>query len=175
MKKSMVPTAYIFTDEVHDRFINTYATHLSEVFTVDEALKIDDRKLPNLYNVAFVTASMQLTYKTTKIFVIYNPNKKHLVMSQIADSGKVKVLVDSLARQNLLATYRRDIENIKLIRSHFHLFESEHKKLQRLKTWQSSEAKKAKKDIQIASEDISRNISIIIHALRKSFAKDFLF
>jgi hypothetical protein len=174
-KNSMIPSAYLFTEKVHARYINTYASSFYEIFTLDEALEVNPQKLQNLYNTAYVVSKMRLVKKNTKIFVIYHPNKQHLTLSQIADSDTIKVLVDSLAKQRLLAAYKSNLDNLRLTLQQFALFDNQRTIVKSLKTFASVEVKQAKKIILQDSSNIKENFLLIGESLTSSFKKDFCF
>jgi len=174
-KKSMIPSAYLFTDKVHDRYINTYASIFNEIFSLEEALQVNPKKLQNLYNTAYVVSRMMLVKKNTKIFVIYHPNKQNLMLSQIADSDTIKVLVDSLSKQRLLATYKSNLDNFIEAMQQFALFNNQRAAIKSLKTYDSVEIKQAKKIILQDSSNIKANFRLIGEALVNSFKNDFCF
>lgn len=102
-KATMIPAAYFCTDEVPDRFKDVYASTLYESFTLEEALGADSDSLPDLVLIADITSVLDTSVK--HIFVIYNPDPKHLAMSDFGDPLTIKVLVNSLSKKKLLAKY----------------------------------------------------------------------
>lgn len=106
-KKSMIPAAYIFTDTVPDRFVTSYTSMIYEEFTFQEALNANPSKLPNLRNAAYIANVAGIVTPKASVFVIYTPNVKRLTMAQFGDADKLKVLINSMKRQSLLADYAR--------------------------------------------------------------------
>jgi hypothetical protein len=108
----MIPVAYIFTDKIEKRFVDAYTSFIYEEFTIDEALEANHESLPNLVNAAIVATCSGINTPKTKVFVIYNPNPSRLSFTLIGDADKLKVLVDSVAKQRQLEDYARHFEAI---------------------------------------------------------------
>ena len=111
-QKTMIPVAYIFTDKIENRFVDAYTSFIYEEFTIDEALEANHESLPNLVNAAIVATCSGINTPKTKVFVIYNPNPSRLSFALIGDADKLKVLVDSVAKQMQLEDYARRFQSI---------------------------------------------------------------
>jgi uncharacterized membrane protein len=97
------------------------------------------------------------------------------MLSQIADSDTIKVLVDSLSKQRLLATYKSNLDNFIETMQQFALFNNQRAAIKSLKTYDSVEIKQAKKIILQDSSNIKANFRLIGEALVNSFKNDFCF
>jgi hypothetical protein len=174
-KKSMIPAAYIFTDTVPERFISSYTSLIYEEFTFLEALRANPKKLPNLYNACHVVNLAQITTPNTLVFVIYNPNPKRLTMAQFGDVDKLKVLVDSVQRQNLLAGYARAFNRLLNTAHAFQYFDEEFQNLNLNKTSKDRRAKLSRSLILQSNSVTIQHLDVLRQLLIDSFKKDLCF
>lgn len=105
-KKSMIPVAFIVTDEIPSRFETAYASTLYETYEMSEALSADPKKTPAIHYFANTLRLLNLSVPNNKIFAIYNPDPKRLVMAKIGDGDKVIVYINNMAAlKRLKQTY----------------------------------------------------------------------
>ena len=174
-KKSMIPAAYIFTDTVPERFINSYTSLIYEEFTFLEALRANPKKLPNLYNASHIVNLAQITTPNTLVYVIYNPNPKRLTMAQFGDADKLKVLVDSVQRQNLLAGYARAFDRLLNTAHAFQHFDEEFHNLNLNKISKDRRAKLSRSLILQSNSVTIQHLDVLRQLLIDSFKRDLCF
>jgi len=97
----MIPAAYYFVDEKLERYEN-YSSTLSEYFTLDEIHKLDEDNHKMIKNAACI---INLFFEFTYVFVIYNPNKSKMDLSQYGDFNTPKMLVDTQNKATELERY----------------------------------------------------------------------
>ena len=174
-KKSMIPAAYIFTDTVPERFISSYTSLIYEEFTFLEALRSNPKKLPNLVNAASVVNLAQIATPNTLVFVIYNPNPKRLTMAQFGDADKLKVLVDSIQRQTLLAGYVRAFDRLLNTAHAFQHFDEEFQNLNLTKISKDRRAKMSRALILQNNSVTIQHLDVLRQLLIDSFKRDLCF
>ncbi len=174
-KKSMIPTAYIFTDTVPQRFIQSYTSLIYEEFTFSEALQSNPKKLPNLCNAARIVSLAQIFTPKTLVFVIYNPNLQRLTMAQYGDSDKLKVLVDSVDKQSLLAYYAKSFDKLRDAAQAHWYFETEFRKHKLNKLSKNQQAKHSRSTILKNNSSTIQHLDVLRELLIDSFKKDLCF
>lgn len=174
-KNSMIPAAYIFTDTVPERFISSYTSLIYEEFTFSEALRSNPKKLPNLVNAASVVNLAQIATPKTLVFVIYNPNPKRLTMAQFGDADKLKVLVDSIQRQTLLAGYVGAFDRLLNTAHAFQHFDEDFQHLDLTKISKDRRQKLSRALILRNNSVTIQHLDVLRQLLIDSFKRDLCF
>lgn len=121
-KKSMIPVAFIVTDEIPSRFEAAYASTLYETYEMQEALSANPKKTPAIFYFAQTLDMLGFSVPHNKIFAIYNPDPKRLTMAKIGDGDKVIVLISNMAALKNLEQIHSAAEKVRDLGNSFYRF-----------------------------------------------------
>jgi len=175
MPKKFQPVAFIFTDNIPNRFITSYATVLYEEFSIVDLSKVDIKSLPNHRNVAEAVQFSEIQTPKSKVFVIYSPVKQKLLLAQMAEVDSLKVLIDSLDKQKLLAAYAKSFKQLSKLSYILDVFEDEFHLLKAPPLSKSQQYVKNRKDVFQSRVDAEINVGKIREQLINKFKKDLCF
>lgn len=107
LSRTVIPAAYIFTDQIYDRYEQQYASTISEWMLVQNAMKKYTHTHAITFYLASIVARLDMTPMRKYMFIAYTPNEQRLNMAAFGDFDKLIVVVDSVAKKKRLQEFNR--------------------------------------------------------------------
>jgi hypothetical protein len=121
-RETIIPAAYIFTDAIHERYEQQYASTLSEWLVVEDEMKHYTHTHAVNFYVASIVTRLDMTDQKKYMFVAYTPNEKRLAMAAFGDFDKLIVVVDSGAKKKRLQEFNRAVSELVYLARKFEVY-----------------------------------------------------
>lgn len=175
-KNTFIPFAVIVSDEIPERFENTYASTLYETITLNEGAEADEGKSPAIYYLSRIIRLVNLAKFNSKIFVIYNPDTQRLHMALFGDPDKLILQVKNAADvNNLKQTYEAIESFIKIYIAHED-YDLKAGDLTRSRLFTSRVVnKKILKDMKNDSSNLKKTLDLVLPEFKQNFLAEYKF
>lgn len=105
LPQTIIPVAFIFTNEIKERYDRQYASTITEWLTVEDAIKTFDEKNATHFYVPSIVTKLKITDQCQYAYVIYTPNNRRLNMAALGEFGQLIVVVDTVAKRDRLIEF----------------------------------------------------------------------
>lgn len=173
-KKSMIPVAFIVTDDAPSRFETAYASTLFETYKMQEALSSNPKKTPAVYYFAHTLRLLNLSVPNNKIFAIYNPDLRRLTMAKLGDGDKTIIHIGSMAALNKLKqSYDAVTKYIELARATDYFIQANETAYKSTNLSSRISDKKLLKTMKDLNAGLPNLVQSLQHELGRKLIKDF--